>query len=114
MNAERFVSLAVALGIGFLIGLQREQSAATQEGGSRSLLGGVRTYPLVALVGALSVLLANRFGSWILAVAFAAILIPLALAYADDLRQGRDRGITSEVALLITFLLGSLSSTSRR
>jgi uncharacterized membrane protein (DUF4010 family) len=110
VNAERFVSLAAALGVGFLIGLQREQSAVTQEGGSRSLLGGVRTYPLVALVGALSVLLATRFGSWILAVAFAAILIPLALAYADDLRQGRDHGITSEVALLITFLLGSLST----
>jgi uncharacterized membrane protein (DUF4010 family) len=110
VDAERFASLAVALGVGFLIGLQREQSAAAQQEAERSLLGGVRTYPLVALVGALCVLLAGRLGVWIVGAGFLSLLIPLGLAYADDLRRERDRGITSEVALVLTFLLGCLTS----
>lgn len=108
--AERFVSLAVALGIGFLIGLQREQSASGERAADRSLLGGVRTYPLAALTGALCVLLAARFGSWIVGAGFLALLIPLALSYADDLRHGRDRGMTSEVAFVLTYFLGCLAA----
>jgi uncharacterized membrane protein (DUF4010 family) len=100
----------VALGVGFLIGLQREQSAAAEREIDRSLLGGVRTYPLVALVGALCVLLAARFGAWTVGAGFISFMIPVGLAYADDLRHNRDRGITSEVALVLTFLLGCLTT----
>jgi uncharacterized membrane protein (DUF4010 family) len=110
VDAERFVSLAVSLGVGFLIGLQREQSAANQRVSDRSLLGGVRTYPLVALVGALGVLLSARFGAWIVVAGFVSFMVPLGLAYADDLRHERDRGLTSEVALVLTFLLGCLAT----
>jgi uncharacterized membrane protein (DUF4010 family) len=110
MDAERFVALAVALGVGFLIGLQRERSASNDGTSRRSSFGGVRTYPLVALSGALAVLLSSRFGSWLVAAGFLAFLVPMALSYADDLRQGRDRGITSEVALVVTYFLGCLAA----
>lgn len=110
VDAERFAALAVALGIGFLIGLQREQSASREGTTAHLSLGGVRTYPLVALTGALSVLLAPFLGAWIAGAAFLPLLLLMGLAYADDLRQKRDRGITSEVALLLTFLLGCLST----
>ena len=109
MEEGRFLSLLVALGVGFLIGLQREQTASTEES-QRSLLGGVRTYPLVALSGALAVLLAPRFGAWLVGLGFLWYLVPLGLAYADDLRRDRDRGITSEVAFLLTYLLGCVST----
>jgi uncharacterized membrane protein (DUF4010 family) len=110
MDAERFVALAVALGVGFLIGLQREQSASREQPGERHGLGGVRTYPLAALSGALAVLLAPRFGAWLVGAGFLALLIPLSLAYADDLRHNRDRGITSQVAFILTYFLGCLST----
>ncbi|HXX92991.1 MAG TPA: DUF4010 domain-containing protein, partial [Planctomycetota bacterium] len=110
MNAELFVSVAVALGVGFLIGLQREQSASLEGAPGRSQLGGVRTFPLVALAGAVGALLSSRFGAWFVGAGFAAILIPIGLSYADDLRQGRDRGITSEVSLVLTYLLGCLAT----
>ena len=109
MEEGRFLSLLVALGVGFLIGLQREKTASTEES-QRSLLAGVRTYPLVALSGALAVLLAPRFGAWLVGLGFLWYLIPLGLAYADDLRRDRDRGITSEVAFLLTYLLGCVST----
>jgi len=110
VNAERFASMAVALAVGFLIGLQREQSASQEAAGERSALGGIRTYPLVALSGAVCVLLAGKFGLWLVALGFISFLIPFTLAYADDLRKGRDRGITTEVAFVLTYFLGCLAA----
>lgn len=109
MNAQHFISLTVALGVGFLIGLQREQSTS-REDAERSSLGGVRTYPLVALSGALAELLASKFGGWLVGVGFLVLLVPMGLSYADDLRRERDRGITSEVAMVLTYLLGCLAA----
>ena len=50
--------LALSLGLGLLIGLQRESS--------RSGFGGVRTFPLIAVFGTLGALASTRFGVWIL------------------------------------------------
>lgn len=110
MTLERFASMAVALAIGFLIGLQREQSSSGEAQSDRSALGGIRTYPLVALTGAICVLLAGKFGLWLVALGFVSFLIPFTLAYADDLRKGRDRGITTEVAFVLTYFLGCLAA----
>src|SRR5262245_29294121 len=97
---ELYLPVAVALGVGFLIGLQREHSARQPSEKGKAPLAGVRTYPLVALLGALSVLVGRTIGFWIVGAAFLAILIPVAIAYAKDIRSEGDRGITSEVALL--------------
>ncbi len=50
--------LALSLGLGLLIGLQRESA--------RSGFGGVRTFPLIAVFGTLGALASTRFGVWIL------------------------------------------------
>ncbi len=52
------VQLALSLGLGLLIGLQRESA--------RSGFGGVRTFPLIAVFGTLGALASTRFGVWIL------------------------------------------------
>ena len=51
--------LGIALGLGLLVGLQRERSA--------SRLAGLRTFPLVTLLGTLCAMLAQSFGGWVLA-----------------------------------------------
>jgi len=105
-----FVSLGVALGVGLLIGFEREQSAGAEQGGGSSL-GGVRTYPLVSLGGALSTILAREIGAWFVAAAFAAVAALVGVSYADDVKNGRERGLTSEIAMLVTFVLGALAPT---
>jgi uncharacterized membrane protein (DUF4010 family) len=110
VELERFAGLAVALGVGFLVGLQREQSASEQGTPEHLSLGGVRTFPLAALLGGLAVLLAGRFGAWVVGAGFLTLLVPIGLAYADDVRQKRDRGVTSEVSLVLTYFLGCLAS----
>lgn len=101
-------SFGLVLAIGFLIGLQREQTMQTDRAARGLFVGGIRTFPLVALAGGISALLARSFGTWIVGIALAALCVMVAIAYYDDVRNGRDRGMTSEAAFVVTFLLGAL------
>jgi len=109
---EIYARFGLALGVGFLIGLQREQSAgrrdATDGDGVVSSPGGVRTFPLVSLLGALAALLSRSVGPWIIGVGFAAVFVPLAIGYTRDVWGSRDRGLTTEFAFLVTYLFGVL------
>ena len=107
---QLIISLAVAMGVGLLIGLQREQSAHVQEKSDKTFIGGIRTYPLFSIAGVpLAALAAKSAGIWVVPAALIALMIPASLAYADGIRRGGDRGITSEAALVVTFLLGVLT-----
>ncbi len=111
---EPLVSLGLALVIGILIGFEREQSAARRpeaDPAAKLFFGGSRTYPLVALLGGLSDLLARSLGVVIVLAAMAAVGAPLILGYAADLRAGKAHGITSIVALLLTFVLGAVATS---
>ncbi len=106
---EPFLSLLLALFAGLLIGLERQQNAGSDTSGPE-ILGGARTHPLVAMVGACTMLLARQIGPGLLLVTLGGFLVFLALSYAHDLRTTGSRGLTSEVAVLLTFLLGALSA----
>jgi uncharacterized membrane protein (DUF4010 family) len=105
---EPLLSLGLAVAAGLLIGLEREQSAPNDRF-TESFLGGARTYPLVALAGALAALLGRHFGAPIVVATFGAVVVFLVVSYVDVVRRGSDRGITSEAAFLVTFLLGALA-----
>ncbi len=109
---EPFMSFAVALGAGLLIGLQREQSAAQEGRPEGGYSGGIRTYPIYALAGGLSMMLAQALSPWIFAAVSAVALAPVVVAYAFQVRAGGDRGVTSEVAFAVTFLLGGVALAS--
>ena len=109
-SSELFLVLLAAAAAGLVIGLEREQSAAKASSGS--FLGGARTFPLVALLGAVSLLLARPLGAAAWLVPLVAVVTFLVIAYAADVRAGNDRGITTEVAFMLTFLLGSLMASS--
>ena len=104
---EPYVSLALALLTGALIGLEREQSRPPAEA-KRPFLGGIRTYPLIALVGAISMLLSRAVGPWALVAAALGLTALLSLSYWRDAADGHS-GITSEASALLTLFLGALS-----
>ena len=93
--------LAVALGIGLLIGAERERRKG--KGPSRSSAG-IRTFGVASLSGAVSLVLG---GPLLLAVTFFAFLLLVLVAYLRTQRQ--DPGLTSETALGLTVLLGGLA-----
>ena len=95
------ISLAIAIGIGLLIGSERERRKGS---GSQRGAAGVRTFALAAFAGALSNYLNSE--ALLFAVAVAAVLFS-ALAYRYT--APRDPGLTTEFALLVTVLLGALT-----
>jgi uncharacterized membrane protein (DUF4010 family) len=109
-HLEPFLSLGLALAAGLLIGLERERSAPEGARGD-SFLGGVRTHPLVALVGGISTLTARQLGMAPVVLSLLGLIVLLALNYGGDVLRKGNRGITSEAAFLLSFLLGVLSLT---
>ena len=95
------VKLAVALGIGLLIGAERERRKG--KGPSRSPAG-IRTFAVASLAGAVSF---ATGGEILLAVTTAGVIILTVMAYFRS--QSDDPGLTTEIALILTVLLGGLS-----
>lgn len=95
------LNLAVALGIGLLIGAERERRKG--EGPWRSPAG-IRTFSITSLVGAISFVVG---GEVLLAIATAGVILLSAAAYWRGHED--DPGLTTEIALILTALLGGLS-----
>ncbi|PZD70164.1 hypothetical protein C1752_17394 [Acaryochloris thomasi RCC1774] len=98
------LKLLWVLFLSFLIGLEREEHR-TETG--RYAFGGVRTYPLIGLVGYSLAFLSNGQGLP-LAVGFFAIASLMALSYWHKLQTSTEAGLTSEIASLATYLVGAL------
>lgn len=105
---EPYPSLALALLSGLLIGLEREHSkpAAAEK---RGFTGGVRTYPLFALLGATTALMMAKHGPLPLFAAALGLTLLLAIGYWRDVEQGH-LGLTTEASALLTFFLGALAT----
>ena len=100
MIPDIFIRLAVALGLGLLVGLQREKVD--------SVIAGIRTFALISLFGAVCAQLAKTYGGWILVVGFLATAL---LVTAGNLVRIQTReaepGQTTEFAALVVFGLGA-------
>ncbi|MDE1906149.1 MAG: MgtC/SapB family protein [Rhodospirillales bacterium] len=100
MTSSAWFGCAVALGIGLLIGLERERSKGS---GAGRRAAGIRTFALLALLGAV----AGHLGERLLALVMLGVIVLAGLSYWRD-RSG-DPGLTTEAGLLITPLLGALA-----
>lgn len=98
---QDFLPLGISLGLGLLIGLQRERSD--------SHLGGIRTFPLISLLGTMCGMLSKTFGWAALAAGFVAVSGVVVVANFIKARSdpAHEPGQTTEVAALLTFALGA-------
>jgi uncharacterized membrane protein (DUF4010 family) len=99
--AEVFQRLGVALGLGLLVGLQREQA--------QSRVGGLRTFPLITVFGILCGFLAQGAGGWVIAAGVAAIATIAVIANLPG--HPSSGGMTTEVSLLVMFGVGAYLAT---
>ncbi|MFO0511596.1 MAG: MgtC/SapB family protein [Gammaproteobacteria bacterium] len=102
LPAHPATGVAVALGIGLLIGLERERRKRDSAVG---MAGGLRTHAVVALAGAL----AMQFPALLL-VAAGAMFVGALVVVAYWRSRSVDPGITSEVTLFTTYLLGAYAT----
>ncbi len=98
-------SLFVAILVGFLIGLDRERAEARK---THKLFAGVRTFPLIALAGAVPMLLITTVGPALVVASFVAVAAVAVVSYLRGSEAG-DMGATTEIAALATFLIGALA-----
>jgi uncharacterized membrane protein (DUF4010 family) len=92
--------LAIALSLGLLVGFQRERTEST--------LAGVRTFALVTLLGAVTALLSETLGGWIVAAGLIGVTTMVVVGNLTKLSAGdSDPGITTEIAALLMFALGA-------
>jgi uncharacterized membrane protein (DUF4010 family) len=104
-----FERLLVAVLIGVLIGLDRERAEVRK---ARRLFAGVRTFPLIALAGALPMLVFETTGPLLLALSFLIVSFLILASYFRTSASG-DVGVTTEMAALTTFLLGVLAGAGQ-
>lgn len=88
----------LALGLGLLVGFQRQWAAKK--------IAGIRTYPLITVLGTLSVAISEDFGGWIVAVSLLAVAAFVAIGSLRD--AGAGAGITTEVSALVMFGVGCM------
>lgn len=98
-----WLNLAVALGIGLLIGAERERS---KDANANMTLAGIRTFSIVSLMGAVSVFV----NFWLLVASVASVTTFAAIAYV--VRGDKHPGLTTEVTLILTLLLGGLAMSA--
>ena len=98
--AEPVQAFATALGIGLLIGMERERRPESA--------AGLRTLALVSMLGCLFALLGEKTGGpWILVTGLLVISAAMVASNFSSRQEEQYRGFTSEAAVIITYALGA-------
>ncbi len=113
MDLEELLSrVALAFGIGLLVGLERGWRA--REGGPGSRAAGVRTFAITGLLGGVVAALGTgpdgaltMAGSVLLGAAFIAYAAVIALFARDENKATHSHSATTAIAALLTFMLGA-------
>ena len=96
--------ILLVLFLSSLIGMEREERKSNPE---RHSFGGIRTFPLIGLIGYVMALLAGG-QLMVVAVGFAVVGALLVVSYTHKLSTENSSGVTTEVSALGTYLLGAL------
>jgi uncharacterized membrane protein (DUF4010 family) len=106
IDSEAFFALIEALGIGLLIGIERERSTHKPiEGPIEGASIGVRTFALASLIGAIGMMTG---GVPLLMVAVAAVAVARIVSVAQQ--TDPNIGLTTSLALFSVVLLGALAT----
>ena len=96
-----FFQLGISLVLGMLVGLQREWT--------EQRMAGLRTFPLITVLGTVSAILATEFGGWIVGAGLLAVVAVLVVTKWIQLtRDDTDHGTTTDMAVLLMFAVGAL------
>lgn len=96
---ELLIKILISLALGALIGIEREKRM-------KESFAGFRTFMLVCLFGLISSYLSNILNSLILIISFLAVSLLCALNFYRRVIYRIGKGITTEIAFLLTFLIG--------
>ena len=94
---------AAALGLGLLLGIERERKRDAE-----LFFGGVRTFALIALLGAVGAFMERALNQgWLIIAGFVALSALVIVSYATTAARG-ELGITTEISAMLAFIVGAL------
>jgi len=100
------LGVLISMGIGLIIGLEREYDKLKEEKG----IAGIRTFPIVTILGFSLGNLTELFTPWLLIASLAAFIIFLAANQFSQKQEEYGHGLTTNLALIATFILGVMVS----
>lgn len=99
MELSLVYQLLVAVALGLLVGLQRQRAA--------SRLAGIRTFPIIALLGVFCGTLGGPDAAWVVAAGLLGLAALTVMANVLRAEGGEyDPGMTTEVAILVMYGIG--------
>ncbi|CAZ97994.1 MgtC/SapB family protein [Zobellia galactanivorans] len=99
------LGVLISMGIGLIIGLEREYNKLKDQG-----FAGIRTFPIVAILGFTLENLSDKFTVWLLIVGLASFILFLAFNHIYQKQEEYSKGLTTNLALIATFILGVMVS----
>jgi uncharacterized membrane protein (DUF4010 family) len=100
-GVEFLPQFLTSLGIGLLIGLERERTPSAK--------AGLRTFTLVALLGTLAAMLSEKIDlPWLVVAGWVIVGAMIIAAYVNSPAEENDPGTTTVAALLVCYGLGAL------
>jgi uncharacterized membrane protein (DUF4010 family) len=89
----------ISIGLGLLVGLERQSVD--------SKTAGIRTFPMVTLMGTVCGLLGTEYGGWVIASGFVAVTAILVISNIHRLKMDDESpGMTTEIAVLLMYSIG--------
>ncbi|SDS24697.1 Uncharacterized membrane protein, DUF4010 family [Polaribacter sp. KT25b] len=101
------LGVLISLGIGLIIGLEREYDKLKEEKG----IAGIRTFPIVTILGFSLGILTKTFTVWLLIIGLGAFILFLASNHFSQKQEEYGHGLTTNLALIATFVLGTMVSS---
>jgi uncharacterized membrane protein (DUF4010 family) len=105
LNIYLLQPFIIALFLGALLGFERT-FASRMDHEVGDYVGGIRTYSLVSLFGALVSFLSEKYAPEFLTVGFFGIIAMMVISYYVSFSKHNEGGITTEVSMLICFTVG--------
>jgi uncharacterized membrane protein (DUF4010 family) len=105
-TVEFVIELFVSVGIGILIGLEREHSRADDRG--KDVVAGVRTFPLISMSGFIITYLAIRHDIPYLVPVGIVVFGFVSVVFFYVRYHNEMKGMTTSLAIFVTFLIGVL------
>ncbi len=99
-NQKLILDIIFSLLLGLIIGLEREHRT------KKEVFAGIRTFPLISILGTLSAFIYDNYWDGIFYVVLSGIILFGLLNFY--LEYSKDIGITTEMAVLVTYFIGVL------
>lgn len=115
---EVFIRILITIILGAILGLETETRAIEIQGKAKAKkvakqkLGGLRTYTVLSLFGGVAGIFHLAKEYYLVYILFISVIAFTLAAYVLNVRLKKAFGLTTEIAIIITFALGFLTTSS--